>query len=166
MSKKTPQLKGRKSRLPQNIPQLTPDSNFRLTGVSPNVNFRPTTLDYQSPQPPQQQNNPFAINRPFIPPYQNNQQPQQSHSRRSQPSVYGSPESVYRPTMDSSTYSYSSYQRYSPVNHINIELVISWINYATIQNFMLEPVRVSHTQMVGFDGSGFVVVVGCFDTVE
>jgi hypothetical protein len=77
MSKKTPQPKSRKSRLPQNIPQLTPDSNFRLTGVSPTVNFRPATLDYQSQQPLQQQNNnPFflnrPINRPFISPYQNN----------------------------------------------------------------------------------------------
>lgn len=126
MSKKILQPKGRKSRLPQNIPQLTPDSNFRLTGVSPNVNLRPATLDYQSQHPPQQQtNNPFAMNRPmnrpFIPPYQNNQQPQQSHSRRSQQSMYGSPELVYRPTMDSSTSSYSNYQNYSPVNRINLD---------------------------------------------
>ena len=57
MSKKTPQqqAKGRKSRLPQNIPQVSPDSTFRLTGVSPNVNFRPFSLDYESQLPLQQQ---------------------------------------------------------------------------------------------------------------
>jgi hypothetical protein len=106
MSKKTPQqqAKGGKSRLPQqNIPQVSPDSTFRLTGVSSNVNFHPHSLDYESQLPPQQQTfNPFAmhrnINHPFVPPFQNNQQPQQSHSRRS---MYGSPESCYRPTMDS-----------------------------------------------------------------
>ena len=123
MSNKKTQAKGRKSRLQQNIPQLIPDSNFRLTG---DVNFRPTTLDYQSQQPPQQQTfNPFAmnrsINRPFIPPYQNNQQPEPSHSCRSQQSMYGSPESVYRPTMDSATSSYSNYQDYSLVNRINLD---------------------------------------------
>ena len=111
MSKKTPQQKGRKTRLQQNIPELSPDSTFRLTGVSPNVNFRPHTLDYESQLRPQQQTfNPFAMNRPtnrpFIPPYQ---QQQQSYSRRSQQSMYSSPESVYRPTMESSS-SYSNYQ--------------------------------------------------------
>lgn len=136
MSKKTPQkqAKGRKSRLPQqNIPQVSPDSTFRLTGVSPTINFRPRSLDYEYQRPPQQQTfNPFAMNRnldrPFVPPYQNNQQPQQnfqqpqqSNSRRSQQSMYGSPESCYRPTMDSSMSSYSNYQNYSPVNNINLD---------------------------------------------
>lgn len=74
MSKKTQQEKGRKSLVPQNIPQVSPDSTFRLTGVSPSINFRPRSLDYESQRPPQQQTfNPFAmnrnLNRPFIPPY-------------------------------------------------------------------------------------------------
>jgi hypothetical protein len=126
MSKKTPQqAKGRKSRQ-QNIPEVSPDSTFRLTGISPNVNFQPRSLDYDSQQPQQQQTfNPFAmhpnVNRPFVPPYQNNQQPQQTHSRRSQQSMYGSPDSCYRPTMNSSSSSYSNYQNYSPVNHINLD---------------------------------------------
>ena len=130
MSKKTPQqqAKCRKSRLPQqNIPQPSPDSTFRLTGVSPTINFRPRSLDYESQQSPQQQQfNPFAmnrnINRPFVPPYnQQPPQPQQSHSRRSQQSMYGSPESCYRPTVDSSMSSYSNYQNYSPANRINLD---------------------------------------------
>nr|GEW17230.1 ABC transporter G family member 7 isoform X2 [Tanacetum cinerariifolium] len=101
--KKSPQSKTPKSRLQTNVPHLTPDPNFLLSGVSPPLRFASPGFEYQLqlPQPPQYITC-FYQNRPFLPLYNQN-------------AFYQSPTGLYRLTMDSSTSSQAN-QRYSPLN--------------------------------------------------
>jgi hypothetical protein len=78
-NKNTPTLKNRRSRLPQNALNLnfSPENNFELTGVTPpqnrGIRFRAPAFEYPSrlPQPNQNQN-PFYVNRPYVNPYRPN----------------------------------------------------------------------------------------------
>nr|GEZ12330.1 hypothetical protein [Tanacetum cinerariifolium] len=109
-NKKTLKSKTPNSRLQPSAPHLTSDPNFQLSGVSPPISVRSPGFEYstQLRQPPQH-NNMFYQNRPFNPPYNN------------QNAFYQSPTGLYRPTMESSTSSQPN-QHYSPVNRINLDM--------------------------------------------
>ncbi|GJX49762.1 hypothetical protein Tco_0276607 [Tanacetum coccineum] len=74
------------------------------------MRFRSPGFEYQSqlPQPPQN-NNIFYQNRPFLPPYNN------------QNAFYRSPTGLYHPTMYSSTSSQAN-QPYSPLNRVTLDM--------------------------------------------
>ena len=127
--KNTPQSKNRRSRLPQNSSEMnfSPQDNFALTGVSPQqqrgIRFRPSTLDYETqlPQPNQNQNL-FSLNRPFIPPQRMNMDYQQEPSG-----------SAYRPNMDF-LHDSQPYQEYSPIRSGNLEMNLEdWGEYPSQQ---------------------------------
>ncbi|GKB76663.1 hypothetical protein Tco_0943558 [Tanacetum coccineum] len=107
-TKKTLKSKTPKSRLHKNVPHLTSDPNFQLSGVLPPIRFRSPGFEYQSqlPQPPQN-NNMFYQNRPFLPSYYN------------QNAFYQSPTGLYRSTMDSSTSSQEN-QPYFSLNCVTL----------------------------------------------
>ncbi|GKC94002.1 hypothetical protein Tco_1159444 [Tanacetum coccineum] len=109
-NKKTPEPKTLNSRLQPSAPHLTPDPNFQLSGVSPLVRFQSPGFKYHTQLPqPSQNNNIFYQNRPFHPPYNN------------QNAFYQSPNGLYRPTLESST-SCQPNQPYYPVNRINLDM--------------------------------------------
>nr|GEU53251.1 glutathione S-transferase T3-like [Tanacetum cinerariifolium] len=66
MSKRTPKNKTPRPRVQESVLQLTPDSNFQLSGVSPPIRLRPECFVYNSGQQPRQHN---YQNHPFAPPY-------------------------------------------------------------------------------------------------
>ncbi|GJX72308.1 ABC transporter G family member 7 isoform X2 [Tanacetum coccineum] len=109
-NKKTLKSKTPKSRLQANAPHLTPDLNFELSGVSPPVRFESPGFEYQLQLPqPTQHNNMFYQNRPFLPPYNN------------QNAFYQSPTGLYRHTMDTSNSSQAN-EPYYPLNRINLDM--------------------------------------------
>ncbi|GJU31127.1 hypothetical protein Tco_1174716 [Tanacetum coccineum] len=128
-NKKTPKTKTPTSRDHNDVPHLTPDPNFQLSGVSPPIRFRSQGFEYQSqlPQPPQH-NNMLYQNRPFLPLYNN------------QNAFYQSPTGLYRPTMDSSTSSQAN-QPYSPLNRgnrdMNFEQLLNTQEYYQSQDYSM-----------------------------
>nr|GEZ46780.1 hypothetical protein [Tanacetum cinerariifolium] len=122
-NKKTPKPKTPNSRLEPSVPHLTPDSNFQLSGVSPPIHFRSPTFEYntQLPQPPQN-NNIFYQNRPINPSYNN------------QNAFHNSPTGLYRPTMESSTYSQPN-QPYSPINPTNLDMNFEELIFSQDYNY-------------------------------
>ncbi|GKC49419.1 hypothetical protein Tco_1072164 [Tanacetum coccineum] len=121
--KKTPKSKTPNSRLQPSAPHLTPDPNFLLSGVSPPIRFRSHGFEYTSQLPhPPQNNNIFYQNRPLVPPYNNPN------------AFYNSPTGLYRPTMESSTFSQPN-KPYSPINHTNLDMNFEELIFSKDYNY-------------------------------
>ncbi|GKB03822.1 hypothetical protein Tco_0831965 [Tanacetum coccineum] len=121
--KKTPKSKTLNSRLQPSAAHLTPDSNFQLSDVSPPIGFRSPGFEYSTQLPqPQQHNNMFYQNRPFNPPYNN------------QNAFNQSPTGLYRPTMESSMSSQPN-QPYSLINRINLDMNFEELMFSQEYNY-------------------------------
>lgn len=130
MSKKnTPQPKNRRFQLAKNSPDLnfSPQNNFELTGITTlqqrGIQFRPPAFEYSSRLPqPNPNENPFYVNKPFVP-------PQHPHTNYDQePSG-----SSYRPNMDFLKCS-QPYQDYSPIRSTNLDMNLDdWGDYPSQQ---------------------------------
>jgi hypothetical protein len=130
MSKKnTPQSKNPQSQLLQNAPDMnfSPQNNFELTGVTPpqqrGIHFRAATFEYSSRLPqPNPNENPFYVNKPFVPPQRPNTDYHQEPGGSS-----------YRPNMDFLHCS-QHYQDYSPIRSTNLDMNLDdWGDYPTPQ---------------------------------
>ena len=126
MSKKiTPPSKNRRSRLPQNAPDInfSPQNTFELTGVTPppqqGIRFRPQTFEYPTQLPqPNQCAYLFSLQRPFKPPQRVNTDYHQEPSGSS-----------YRPNMDFLHCS-QPYQEHSPIRSTNLDMNLDdWADY-------------------------------------